>query len=894
MAAKGLGMRMKMTGSGVALLVAALLVSCGQASKEESLAKAVDLAGKGDARGATVHLKNAVEKDPNFFEARYELGKIYLDSGKYQQAETELAKVSMQSPDHGEIHYQLARLYINTKRYPETVREGMAHLAKFPGDARAMEVVARGYAVQEKHELGEKYFKDAIAADPSYAKARVNYARFLVSGGDYAKARENLAEALRRNPKETDAVYLLADISSSLGESDKALKIYEDYLVVVPEDQEALYRVGVNYFFKKDTAKLADAIARLGKVTTSDLNPDLALLEGLSSFAGNQYQQAVASLQKSSARKSRPLGEYFLGLALFRKGDFEQALSQFQRCLDQRPDAVKPRMMVAITLLKQGRREDALTAVKMILDKDPENPFAHTLAGDILTSMKRFDEAVSHYDKAGKEGDGQAQAMVKIGVARFRQGDIEAGEEALEEAVRIDPAFLESRITLASTLIKRKEYAKAATLLKKGLGTKGQDSIINSYLAQISLAQNKPKEAIQYLEAAKRAEPGFVEPYLNLASIYAAEGNYAKALAESEAAMAVAPANVELMTGVARLAVRTGDDAKALAVLTKAKDTGKRESHRPLLTFLLAKKMNDEANTLMDALIASRPTDPTVFEDKGRLLMQKGQYSEAAPYFDKVSALDPLRGQTLRVENAIASKKYQDAANAAGEAISANPSSPAGYLLLSKVSAAQNDFRGALDALGKASGQAAQDVSLSMAKGLLFERLGDPASAEMAYTSILRSKPDAVDARFALAALCERRGDRDRAEKLYREVLERAPNHPYALNNLALICVEQPAKADEALPLVLRSYKVLGDQNSVLDSIAYVLHKRGKNDKACQILEMVVTKGEKNPSILYHLGLVYNALGRKSDAIKTVSEAVKTEDFPEKTRAADLLASLRR
>ena len=106
------------------IAVAALLlftVSCSGESnkpKEQLLSEGIKMVEDDNARGAVVLFKNAIEKDPNYFEARLQLAKAYYKLRNIESAEKEIQKVIRQNPSLKEAHIELARISLQ-KREPE-------------------------------------------------------------------------------------------------------------------------------------------------------------------------------------------------------------------------------------------------------------------------------------------------------------------------------------------------------------------------------------------------------------------------------------------------------------------------------------------------------------------------------------------------------------------------------------------------------------------------------------------------------------------------------------------------------------------------------------------------------------------------------------------------------
>ena len=74
------------------LVVFLLLNACREQTKEEIFLQGMEFVDNGNHQAAVTLFKNALEKDPNYIDARLQLGIAYLETGKYDKAENELEK----------------------------------------------------------------------------------------------------------------------------------------------------------------------------------------------------------------------------------------------------------------------------------------------------------------------------------------------------------------------------------------------------------------------------------------------------------------------------------------------------------------------------------------------------------------------------------------------------------------------------------------------------------------------------------------------------------------------------------------------------------------------------------------------------------------------------------
>ena len=77
----------------ILLILVTICSACGRKSKEELFSEGVKQLSSANPNGAVVLFKNALEKDENYLDARFQLAKAYSVLGKKEQAEKEFLKV---------------------------------------------------------------------------------------------------------------------------------------------------------------------------------------------------------------------------------------------------------------------------------------------------------------------------------------------------------------------------------------------------------------------------------------------------------------------------------------------------------------------------------------------------------------------------------------------------------------------------------------------------------------------------------------------------------------------------------------------------------------------------------------------------------------------------------
>ncbi|NLV30530.1 MAG: TIGR03790 family protein [Acidobacteria bacterium] len=110
--------------------------------------------------------------------------------------------------------------------------------------------------------------------------------------------------------------------------------------------------------------------------------------------------------------------------------------------------------------------------------------------------------------------------------------------------------------------------------------------------------------------------------------------------------------------------------------------------------------------------------------------------------------------------------------------------------------------------------------------------------------------------RLLLAGLYETAGEHDKAIALYRRLLELAPDNAVVLNNLAFALAVRKNDLEEALPMAEKAYALSKQNPSVADTLGWIHHLMGQNDRAVELLEEAVRGQSRNAELHLHFAIV--------------------------------------
>ncbi len=899
------------------LLVVFFVAGCAGKPREELLKEGIAYIKDGNPRGAIVLLKSALEKDNNFFEARFYLAKAYLLTGKFDRAKKEFLKVLRQKPNYTDIHLELAKIYLYTEKADDGIKEVEIYLHEKPDVPEAYEVLGQLFLVKGRTKEARGYFQKALTLDPERIPARLDLAGVYMKNGDDSDARALLHEVMERDSKNTKAYYMLA----SLENRDEALKAYQKIIEISPKDIDALLRAGLLYVAN---GELKDAEGMAKKILKKFPDrPEGYRFKGIVSFYQKDFKEAITVLQKAANMQPDMRTYYFLGLSYYSKGDLEMSLNWFQKTVDLAPAFVQPRLMIAMILLRQGRVDDSIAESKRIIHLDDNMAMAHNVLGSAYMAKGMYEAGMKEFDRAVDIDPKLVDVYIKKGLFNLSKGRFKEAETELETSVRVAPDVLNTRLILAAYYMRQKEYDKAVNTLKKGLSKKKTDAVLYNYIAAALMAGRKFNDALEYLYKAKGVDPDYFAPYFNIATYYAVKGNYRKAADEYKSVLSRDPGNLKANIKMAVLLEMTGRDSEALGYFKKAGQTKTPGGFMALANYYIQKKDVRKALNVLDEAIQTFPDNVPARVLKGRLYLSERRFEDAVGVFEDLEAISPKKAFPLIINAYIANRDYKDALRkiedkqratpgnpelmaevvriyllrgetdkameTADKLIKQKPRSAYGYTVLALVYINKKNPDKALETLKKGLSVDSSNVKAGMMQASLYIRKGEDDRAITIYEDIVRDNPRYIQAVFAEGSLYDRMGKKEDSVKKYRQVLKVTENYVPALNNLAYLYAEGYGRREDALKLAFRAYSITPFNGSVMDTLGYVLLQNDRADEAVKMLEKAALLLPDNPTIRYHLALAYRENGNPGAARKNLEKAIAAGNFSGEARAMGLL-----
>ena len=141
-----------------------------------------------------------------------------------------------------------------------------------------------------------------------------------------------------------------------------------------------------------------------------------------------------------------------LGVALDKKGEIDEAITQLREATRLKPDHVEAHYNLGIAFGRKGQIDEAITQFREALGLNPNHVEAYYNLGIALGEKGQTDEAIRHYQAAIYLEPGYSDAHNSLGVALRRKGLTDQAIQQFQEALRLKPDDSNARRNLDAVL----------------------------------------------------------------------------------------------------------------------------------------------------------------------------------------------------------------------------------------------------------------------------------------------------------------------------------------------------------------------------------------------------------------------------------------------------------
>ena len=539
----------------------------------------------------------------------------------------------------------------------------------------------------------------------------------------------------------------------------------------------------------------------------------------------------------------------------------------------------KPRKLSRKERKELARRAEleAVSSQRQLTEKDREASEAFFVEGVKYVILEDYNKALERLLKAYALNPGNAAISYKIAETNLLSGNLKDASNFAQSAVKLDPKNAYYYLLLAQTYASQKQYDQAAKVYTQLIQDVPDSGYYLFNLADLYLAQGKLNEALATLERAEKQFGPLDEVSFKKQQIYLKQNNLDKALQEGEALIKANPDEIRYVLAQAEMYAANNRLPDAVRVAEQAL---RQDPDSPQARMILADVYRQQGNAAeSEKQIKLAFESPGLdIDDKVRVLVDFIKQLPN-PKIEK-TALD-LAAITVRVHPKEA-KAYsvagdiqtltnhkEDARNTYLQAIKLDNSRYQIWQQVVLIDAELNQTDSLLRHTDRALELFPNQAPLWFYNGVAYVLNKQPAKGVKA---LEYGRKLATDNPELLAQFDTQLGDAyhelkeyAKSDAAYEAALTFDANNAQALNNYSYFLSIRGEKLDRAKEMSGKLVKQFPDNDTYLDTYAWVLYKLKDYTGARQYLEKALLTS-KDATVIEHYGDVLFQLGDKDKA----------------------------
>lgn len=512
---------------------------------------------------------------------------------------------------------------------------------------------------------------------------------------------------------------------------------------------------------------------------------------------------------------------FTLGETYSLAGESQKAVEEFRLTLIYDPKSAAVRSRLAKEYLRLGMVSEAMEQSELAIELDPKGTDQRLLLGKLYTGLKMFDQALEQYRQVLEEDVNNSDAELFVGA-------ILAEQEKYQEAV---------------------DHLQALTKVKNF----ERMDLVHFYLGRVIEQWDQKgakKRARQSYEKSLRFNPEFEDALLAIVRTYLAENQQSEAMALLRSYQ-----------------MKHGPSETVAEVL---------------VDFYLEEEKYEDAFAQFEILEERNPKDISIKHKMALILMEKKEYQKAADYLQKILAQEPQLDK-IRFYLAAVYEESGAREKAVVHFLRVSPGSQ--YYGDSVVHAAHlykqlGENEKATETLRTAISRRSDVPEFYAMYASMLDDSKQYAEAVVMLEESLDVFPNDAQLLFYLGSMYDKVNRVDKTIETMKKVLSVDQNHVQALNYLAYTYAEENIELDVAETLVRRALELTPNDGFIMDTLGWVLYKKGKFKGAVAVLEEAFRLKSTESIIAEHLGDAYYKyqLPNKAREMYVKAVAVGTEN----------------
>lgn len=226
---------------------------------------------------------------------------------------------------------------------------------------------------------------------------------------------------------------------------------------------------------------------------------------------------------------------YITGLKFLLAGDYENALSYFEKAVKRDPHYAKAHFQIGYCNGKLGRHSEEIRAYKKTIYINPHYALAHYNLGVTYGELGHYSEAVKFYKQAIRIKPDYADAYYNLGTNYVKLGCYKKAIKTFKQTIRIKPNHAGAYSNMGVAYVRLGRWNEAIKAYEEAIRIKSDapETYLTYFNLGIAYGQfERYAEAIEAFKQALRIRPNDTETHFTLGLTYLYLGDRSSALDE--------------------------------------------------------------------------------------------------------------------------------------------------------------------------------------------------------------------------------------------------------------------------------------------------------------------------------------------------------------------------
>lgn len=588
-----------------------------------------------------------------------------------------------------------------------------------------------------------------------------------------------------------------------------------------------------------------------------------------------------------------------------------EILKNYEKELAEDPNNIRLLKALGESYYSLGEYKNAERYLVRALHLSPNDPSIKTTLGLAYLFTDDLDLSQTLLESALKDDQKNPDILSGLGRIAQLQFKFQKADELYQEALKINPNSPITIEFLGTLRLQQKRYGEAQKIFDQLKSQELENEWIDQdilkarlgpaveEIKQIEATGNINQAASRYQELLK-ANPQFIELYLNLGKAYAKMELYREALNVYERGLMLFPKSEALQVNMGYAYLESSDFIKSEEIFNKVLKINPKNAEAIAGLGRIKELMgyNSEAKKLYNKALRISPYNSTALTFSAELALKEHQYDEAKQSYTKLLTIYPEANWVLqalattklgpymeKIQTKEKQKEYRAVEKLYQQLIQFMPDDADVYYKFGQFYHSIKQDNKAIEIYQQGLDINHANSNLRIGLGFSYLAENELNEAEKAFQSVIKIDPNNTDAIVGMGKIAELEEDYKEAELMYRKALVINKNSITALSGLGNLRMKQDRFREAQR--IFESIKRIDPISEWVDQsiedakfspiLKEIKESEGRNDYDTAEMLYLQLIAESPKTAYYYIGLgdLYIQINRAEDAVNLYQDGLK-------------------